>query len=271
MREQIVASLLSLYERASKRGLLDNRPARRAFESAYLGYKLLIEAGPIGQLQCVVASGSTVIDVGANIGFFALRFGRWVGPSGRVVAIEPERRNVATLRRRVRRARLDSVVECVHAAAADQPGELRLAVDLAHPGGHRLAEDGEPVSAVTLDQITRGDSRRVSLVKIDVQGAEKLVLTGARHVIATHRPAVFVELDDAALGQFGSSVVELIEVFERLGYSGHTLTRRGIVVADSPKALATKSADRYIDVLFMPRRPLPRVDAAEMRADHLAK
>jgi FkbM family methyltransferase len=265
MREQIVASLLSLYERASKTGLLDNRPARRAFESAYLGYKLLIEAGPVGHLQSVVVPGSTVIDAGANIGFFALRFGRWVGPGGRVVAIEPERRNMATLHRRVRRARLESVVECVHAAAADRPGELRLAVDLAHPGGHRLAKDGEPVSAVTIDQITAGDSRRVSLVKIDVQGAEKLVLTGARHVIETHRPAVFIEIDDAALGQFGSSGSELIEVFESLGYTGHTLTRWGIAAVDAPDALAAKSADSYIDVLFLPERAQPRFDAAEKR------
>ena len=169
-----------------------------------------------------------------------------------MVAIEPEPRNVATLRRRVGRAGLAGVVECVHAAAADRSGELRLAVDRAHPwwsspcGGRasRPRGDDRPDH--------RGDSRRVSLLKIDVQGAEKLVLVGARHVIETHRPAVFVELDDAALEQFGSSGAELIEAFGRLGYSGHTLTRRGIVAAEPPETLAAKSADSYIDVLFLP-------------------
>jgi FkbM family methyltransferase len=260
MRKQIVAALLALYERAGRRGLLDSRPARRAFESAYLGYKLLIEAGPIGQLRSFVSPGSTVIDVGANIGFFTLKFGRWVGPRGRVVAIEPERRNLASLRRRVGRARLEEVVECVHAAAVDHPGEVTLAVDRAHPGGHRLAENGEPVPAVTIDELTADDARRVSLVKIDVQGAEKLVLDGARRVIDKHRPAIFVELDDAALAAFGSSGAELLETLQSHGYTGYTLTRRGIRTAGPPEALAAKSAESYIDVLFLPQSGRSRVD-----------
>jgi FkbM family methyltransferase len=252
MRARIVESLLSLYRRASKTGVFDYPLARRAFESAYLGYKLLIEAGPVAQLRSVVAPGSTVVDVGANIGFFALRFGRWVGPEGRVVAIEPEQRNMATLRRRVRRARLNGVVECVQAAAADRPGELRLAVNPAHPGDHRLAEDGEPVRAVTIDELAAGDPRKVALIKIDVQGAELLVLGGAEEVIETHRPALFVEVDDDALTRFGSSSAELIERLATLGYTGHMLTRRGIGPAEEAEAIAAESSVAYRDVLFLP-------------------
>lgn len=252
MRARVVPSLLSLYEAASNRGLLDKPPARRAFEAVYLGYKLLIEAGPVSQLRSVVPPGSTVIDVGANIGFFTLRFGRWVGPSGRVVAIEPEEQNIASLRRRVRRAQLGEVVECVHAAAADRPGQVRLAVDRAHPGGHRLAEDGEPVGAVTIDDITAEDPRRLALVKIDVQGAEKIVLSGARRAIKAHRPALYVEIDDSALREFGSSGLELIDEIRSRGYATHTLGRRGLV-AEELDTLAAKSAESYVDVLFLPK------------------
>jgi FkbM family methyltransferase len=266
MRARLIQSLLSLYERGSKTGLLDNPLARRAFESVYLGYKLLIEAGPVAQLQSVVAPGSTVIDVGANIGFFTLRFGRWVGPEGRVIAIEPERRNMASLRRRVRGARLNGVVECVQAAAADRAGEVRLAVNPAHPGDHRIAADGERVPAVTIDDLTAGDPRKVALIKVDVQGAEMLVLAGGRHVLETHRPALFVEVDDGALTQFGSSSVELIEKLAALGYAGHTLTRRGIGAAEAPEALTAGGSDAYRDVLFLPERRRASVNAEGTRA-----
>lgn len=265
MRARIIGALLAVYGRAAASGFLDRPLARRAFESAYLGYKRLIEAGHVNQLRSVIEPGSTVIDVGANIGFFALKFGRWVGPGGRVIAIEPEGRNIATLRRRVRRARLETVIECVEAAAADRPGEVKLAVNPAHPGDHRLANEGALVRAVTIDELTSGDSRNVALVKIDVQGAEMLVLAGARRVIETHHPAIFVEVDDSALEQFGSSGNELIENLGAQGYTGHVLTGRGIEAATAP-TLTTKSIDGYIDVLFLPEATRPSVNGEGRRA-----
>jgi FkbM family methyltransferase len=198
-----------------------------------------------------------VIDVGANIGFFALRFGEWVGPDGRVIAIEPEKRNMATLRRRVERAHLQRVVLCVQAAAADRSGRVRLAVNPAHPGDHQIADEGEPVRAVTIDELIAEDSRKVALIKIDVQGAEMIVLGGARRVIETHRPAIFVEVANGPLRSFGSSGDELIRLLTGLGYAGHILTRRGIGQAETPEVLTAKSADEYIDVLFLPREGIP--------------
>jgi FkbM family methyltransferase len=253
MRARRAAPFLWLYERISRRGLLDQPLARRAFESAYLAYKL-IEAGPVSRLRSFAAPGSTVIDVGANIGFFTLRFARWVGPRGRVIAIEPEGHNVASLRRRIARARLESIVECVEAVAADTPGEMRLALNPVHPGDHRIAAEGEQVRAVTIDELTADFARKVSLVKIDVQGAEMLVISGARAVLAAHRPALFVEVDDVALGQFESSAEELIRTVADLGYSAHTLTRHGISPPRDSESLVAKSAGgAYSDVLFLPR------------------
>jgi FkbM family methyltransferase len=256
MKARIVDVLLWFYQGVSKAGLLEHPLARRAFESAYLTYKLLIEAGPVARLQSVVPSGSTVVDVGANIGFFSLRFARWVGPWGRVIAIEPEGRNVAALRRRVARARMEPVVDCVQAAAADRPGEVRLALNPVHPGDHRIAATGEPIRAVTVDELTGGDIRRISLVKIDVQGAEMLVLSGAQDAITAHRPALFIEVDDTALRRFGSSAEELLTTVVNLGYTAHTLTRTGISASKPLHALVGRSGGKsYSDVLFLAKRP----------------
>ena len=251
MKDRLVGWLLRLYERAVKAGLLERRWARRCFEAVYLAYKQMLEAGPTSRLRGLVEPGTAVIDVGANIGFFTVKFGRWVGPSGRVIAIEPESRNVAALRRRVAGAKLGHVVECVQAVAAGQPGELRLALNPLHPGDHRIGAVGEPVRALTLDEITKGSPRPVSLVKIDVQGAEKMVLAGAGRLLAADRPALFIEVDDEALRGFGSSARELIETVIELGYTANSLTRRGISSV-STEVLAAKSAGgSYADVLFL--------------------
>lgn len=244
--------MVALYERVAKTNALDRPRARRAFEEAYLAYKRLLEAGPVDRLRDIIAEGSMVIDVGANIGFFTVRFARWVGPAGRVIAIEPEARNIASLRTRVARAGLSSVVDCVHAAAADRPGVLSLALTPGHPGDHHLAETGEPVQAVTLDDLSAQESRRVSLIKIDVQGAEMLVIAGARRLLEDQRPAVFVEVDGPSLARMGSTPRELIEMLVELGFAGHRLTRHGIGAREEPSQLIPQDQTGYIDLLFLP-------------------
>lgn len=246
--------LLALYERAARTGALDRPRPRRAFESLYLAYKRLIEAGPVEGLRELVPEGSTVVDVGANIGFFSLRFARWVGPAGRVIAIEPEARNIASLRARVERAGLSGVVDCIQAAAADRSGVLRLALTPGHPGDHHLAKFGEPVQAVTLDELTAQEVRRVSLVKIDVQGAETMVIAGARRLLDKQRSAVFVEVHEPSLARGGSSPRELIESLVGLGFAGHRLTRRGVGPREQPDELLAHlagSSTGYIDILFL--------------------
>src|SRR5437868_9451316 len=99
----IQRGLLRAYSAVRRTGLFDSGPGRDAFEGAYWAYKSLIEARDLGALGAFVAKGSTVVDVGANIGFFTLRFAEWVGPDGRVVAIEPESRNFDCLWARVAR------------------------------------------------------------------------------------------------------------------------------------------------------------------------
>jgi FkbM family methyltransferase len=251
MRQRLSDSLIGLYEHTVRSGALDRPRARRGFEALYLLYKRTLEAGPIGGLQSLVGPGTTVIDVGANIGFFTVPFARWTGVNGRVIAIEPEARNVASLERRIAHAGLGTVVELVCAAAAERTGELRLAVTPAHPGDHHLAESGVPIVAVTLDQLVAGDTRTTSLVKIDVQGAEALVLAGARDLIARDRPAILVEIDAPALARMGSSPRALIETIMTLGYEARQLTRTGPGALQEPESLVARSAAGYIDVLFV--------------------
>ena len=253
-RTRIQAALMGGYARLADTGLLERPAARRTFEVAYGAYKLAVEAGPVHHLRDHVPAGSVVIDVGANIGFFTARFARWVGPAGRVVAVEPDAVNAARLRARLRRRRLDARVDVVEGAATDAAGRTHLVLNPHHPGDHKLGATGVEVDAVTVDDLAEGHAPRpVSLVKIDVQGAEELVLDGAGRTLERHRPALFVEISDQALRAFASSAGHLVARMADAGYTGHVLGWRGAGGPVAPERLVELHTGRYGDVLFLPR------------------
>lgn len=76
----VQGALLWAYRGVQRSGLLDTAPGRAAFERAYWAYKWSIEAKDLETLRPHVTPGSTVVDVGANIGFFTVRFAEWSGP-----------------------------------------------------------------------------------------------------------------------------------------------------------------------------------------------
>src|SRR6185503_14448504 len=144
--------LLCFYRAVSSTGLLSTRLGRRAFAFAYDFYKSRWEAADITALKKFVRVGTTVIDVGANIGFFTRHFAEWVRPGGIVIAIEPEGRNFAGLNAMLSRRGLVNV-EPVQAVAAEAPGTLKLFVNRRHPADHRISDTGTDVRAITLDGI----------------------------------------------------------------------------------------------------------------------
>jgi hypothetical protein len=102
----------------------------RAFLALYTVYKQYFEAGPIHRLKEFVPSGSWVIDVGANVGFFSLRFAKWVGDGGKVISIEPEDRNHDSLVLALKREGLLGRVDILKAVAAAVPGMTLLEINL---------------------------------------------------------------------------------------------------------------------------------------------
>ncbi len=145
----------------------------------------------------LLVPGDVVVDVGANIGTHTVFFGKHVGPKGRVVAMEPQRFVHGLLVANVAANGLANV-ECLLAAASNEEGTV--AIPVVDPrqacnfgaigiGGPR-AGTTEAVRATTIDALALD---RCSLVKVDVEGLETLVLSGAAKTIARLQPILFVE------------------------------------------------------------------------------
>jgi FkbM family methyltransferase len=162
----------------------------------------------------LVGPGDWVVDVGANLGTHTLFFARQVGPSGRVVAFEPQRIVFQAL---CANMALNSVanVLCQPYAVGAEPGEIGVpALDYGHEnnfGGLTLGgAEGDRVPVLTLDSLELPACR---LIKIDVEGMERDVLAGAIETIARHRPLLYVENDR------DERAAELIRFIDGLGYA----------------------------------------------------
>ncbi len=230
----------------------------RTFLALYGEYKKHFEAGPVDRLREFVPPASIVIDVGANVGFFTLRFAEWVGAAGEVISIEPEQHNYDILTASLDRSGLSERVRTLKAAATAVAGVARLEINPLHPADHKLSRDGTglPVDGVTLDDLVN-DARhlRPGLVKIDVQGAEMLVLLGASNILRVAAPALFIELHEEGLEKFGTSVSAILNHLSGLGYAAYWLMRQGPHKRASPAEIHAKVAQAgYVDVLFLKLR-----------------
>lgn len=218
------------------------------FERAYWAYKRVVEAHGVAALSGYVEPDSVIIDVGANLGFFSRLF---VGFSQqpRVIAIEPERRNLASLRRGAMKWG-DGRVLVVSAAAADIDGMLNLRVDRHNHADHQLSKDGVATTAVRLDTLVAELSlTSVSLIKIDVQGAEERVLRGALGLLRRDHPTVFIELDPGRLAKQGSCPEAVVGILTDAGYDLYLGGRTGFSKMTEDDVLSAVESDGYIDVL----------------------
>lgn len=255
VQNQLRNSAVRLFGLVAKLGIHRMPVFDRAFLLLYAIYKKHFEAGPIERLQDFVPSGSIAIDVGANVGFFSVRFAHWVGESGKVISIEPEDQNYKALTSALKREGLADRVLTLKAVAAAAPGSMFLEINPVHPADHKLSRDdsGLPVDAVALDGLVQDKKKfRPALVKIDVQGAEMFVLQGATDILQMAGPALFVELHEEGLNRFGTSVAAILDYLSLQQYAPYWLMRTGPHQETSPAEIHARVArDGYVDVLFL--------------------
>ena len=175
------------------------------------------------RLLKLIRPGDVVMDVGANIGEYALVFAQKIGPSGRVVCFEPFHPNLARLRRNVEINPLMPVT-IVPKALSDATTKLamRTADGLNFGTAHVCAKNetaGDSIESVRLDDLNLGIApEKIRLLKIDVEGWEMHVLRGGEKFIRAAKPVIAIELFDPHLRRQGSSAREILEWLRRNGY-----------------------------------------------------
>ena len=204
--------------------------------------------------------GMTVVDVGANLGYYSLLAARLVGPSGHVVALEPNSENCRLFVSSLRKSGIDNVL--VLPVAADvEKGWAYYSTHVGSNGGlidddgDLLAHPGVVVPTFRLDDLVSGP---VGFLKMDVEGAEGRVVRGATRLIERDRPIVTTELKEEMLRRVsGATVGEYLSYFEGLGYRPALLEKES--GAEKPYASVADlladwgGVDELRDVLLLPQ------------------
>jgi FkbM family methyltransferase len=164
----------------------------------------------------LAAQGMTAWDIGANAGFYTLALSRSVGPAGRVHAFEPLPENAANVLDHIRLNGCDNAA--LHRLAlSDRDGEATFRTNVSNAMGC-LAVDGElRVQTRAMDTlIGSGELPVPDIVKMDVEGAESLVLEGALKLLSARKTIWVIALHDE---------VQRLKVGSTLGEHNYRLFR----------------------------------------------
>ena len=219
--------------------LRDNLQALLFFAGTY-------EPELVAFLETELRRGDVFADVGANIGIHSLIAARALAAAGggRVYAFEPAEDTAAKLQRAAGSNDVD--VEVVTTALGAEPGVVDLFADPnydeADTGVRSQFTTGRPVGPArltTFDLWAEGRGLdRLDVVKIDVEGAEPLVLEGMQASLRAFRPrAVIVEMREYSFQRVGhGSPAELRRVLERFGYrsTGQVLNHNEVFAPAPP-------------------------------------
>lgn len=201
---------------------------KRAFPlyfALYSAYKKLTGRELQATLDSLVEPGMTVVDIGANVGYFTRRLAGRVGGNGRVYAFEPDPENFARLKRRLSHCP-NTVLS--NAAASDVTGRGQLHVSPDLNVDHRIYDAGAGRDVLSIQVTTLDDAipenLKVDVIKIDVQGAEWRVLAGAQAVLAKNPHVVIVmEFWPHGIAASGHDPARMLDDIENLGFSIQTL------------------------------------------------
>jgi FkbM family methyltransferase len=150
----------------------------------------------------LLSDGDDVIDIGGNVGYYALLAGQLVGPKGHVVTVEPSQTIFDQLTNNIEINGFKHI-KPLKKAVSDTPGVIKLYyagdnnqgnTTIMEQNGHTYSED---VECITFGEIGNHiELSKVKLIKIDVEGAEPMVLSSLSQSISQLNPdvVIFVEI-----------------------------------------------------------------------------
>jgi FkbM family methyltransferase len=171
-------------------------------------------------LRKVLKPGMSVIDLGANIGYYTLIAADAVSSTGQVIAIEPVPENLNLLRTNLERNGCTNVQLLGEAMADYQgPGTIHIAAKSNWhslvPSKHSVDQMEVPVS--TIDEVVkRCQLDRVDLIRMDIEGFEVVAVKGMYETLKTYGPRLLIELHPNIVG--ADAIVQLLRDLQAMDY-----------------------------------------------------
>jgi len=202
----------------------------------------------------LIKPGATVWDLGAHCGYYTLLAAGLVGPSGKVVAVEPHPVNLEGLRRNLEINRITNVTILDRAVGDSHDSEVAFSADTVGfgYGGAVVASGGAfKVRTATLDRLIDGGAPYPDVIKMDVEAMEAAVLEGSPKLLAARRTSWMVAMHEHNIA------VRTVEMLRAAGYDVYN-------IGDPPVPFGTPAKVDYPEyfwtVLAVPAgQKVPRV------------
>lgn len=191
--------------------------------------------------------GDNVIDIGANIGYYALIMAKKVGDSGSVFCFEPDKENHLILMKNIENNNYNNRVKIYNNALSDQNGKLKLYISETNRGDHRIYSSDQErdfieINAIRLDDVEEIKNKKLKLIKIDIQGSEMIALNGMKNTILNSNPVVISEFWPKGIRMSGKNPDDYVGFFLSNGYKMHLLTENGF------KPITKNELERQVNV-----------------------
>jgi FkbM family methyltransferase len=166
--------------------------------------------------------GYTVLDIGANIGYYTLIFSKLVGENGKVFAFEPDPENFTLLEKNIKMNNCSNVT-LVKKAVSNRNGKERLYISEKNKGDHRLYNSHDnreyvEVETIRLDDYFK-DFGKIDFIKIDIQGSEGALISGAPILIKKNKNLkILTEYWPLGLRRFGTEPQEYLKFLVKNGF-----------------------------------------------------
>jgi FkbM family methyltransferase len=179
----------------------------------YFMYKRKIESYDLEFLKSYLKKNVTVIDVGANIGFFTMEISKYLDSSSKIIAIEPGSINFLRMQKVIERKKPEPTISLILAGLSEKSGWGSLDIDPFNPANHTISEEHNSTELVelnTLDGITK-NLNNVALIKVDVQGYELAVLKGGEKLLDEQSPVLLIEIDNRFNTNLGEKIWDYLD------------------------------------------------------------
>jgi FkbM family methyltransferase len=236
-------------------------PIAWTYLQLYLVGKRLTEQRELSTLRSLILPGMVIADIGANAGFYTLEMAACVGPTGRILAFEPDPFNVHLLLGRVKRAAATNA-EVYQVALGDKAGHATLFCSAYNRADNRLSQSHtEPhveaceVQVRRLDEFLSQQGRStIDALKIDVQGNEVQVLRGAQQTVNAGVRWMWIEFSPDHLRGAGSDPERFLENLAGLGMDVFEVNHHGsLEPVTNYREHTRKIGSSYGDLVLMSR------------------
>jgi FkbM family methyltransferase len=168
------------------------------------------------------------IDVGANIGLFTILFSKLILDNNKVLSIEPTPTAVKYLRKNIERNNSKNTI-IYEGVATNVKGNCQINIiagmeeyssigKISHFAVRGKKYDSYSVKGDTIDNLVENYDISPGFIKVDTEGAEYLVFSGAVNVIKKYKPIILSELSDNLMANLGNNSQEVISILKEFDY-----------------------------------------------------